>query len=252
MEAEINQTPEHIEDLQRKNKFTGTVTKIMLAGAIIDIGMEVPGVLHISQIQKEPVNRIEDVLEIGQSVEVWVKRIFPKKKRIEFTMIEPLELEWREIKEGMTTKGKVTRLEKYGAFVDIGAERPGLVHISELAHGYIRTPEDAVHEGDEIDVKVLSVNRRKKQIKLSIKALLEDPSKIVQRVNKESEEEAESNTPVPTAMEMAMRQAMERSQQDEEEEVEEPSESKKLPQVNDELEDMLSRTLDHKVKTSSK
>ena len=201
--------------------------------------------MHISQLQSEPVNRVEDVLEVGQSVEVWVKRVPPKKDRIELTMIEPLDLEWREIKEGMVIKGTVTRLEKYGAFVEVGAERPGLVHISELAHGYIRTPGDAVSEGDEIDVKVLSVNRRKKQIKLSVKALLEDPDKVVQQVQQEDDKE-EEDKPVPTAMEMALRQAMERSQQ-EEAPVAKPE--KKSGKKSVELEDILSRTLEQKVRT---
>ena len=153
-----------IDDINRKDKVTGTVVKTMLAGAVIDLGMDSPGILHISQLQQDTVNKVEDVLEVGQTVEAWVKRVFPKKNRIELTMIEPLPLEWREIKEGMVLKGTIARLEKYGAFVDIGAERPGLVHISELAHGYIRSPEDAVSVGEEVDVKVLSVNRRRKQI----------------------------------------------------------------------------------------
>ena len=57
----------------------------------------------------------------GQTVEVWVKRVDPKKKRIELTMIKPLDLEWREINKGMNVKGKVTKLEKYGAFSSISA-----------------------------------------------------------------------------------------------------------------------------------
>jgi hypothetical protein len=65
-------------------------------------------------------------------------------------MIRPLELEWREITKGMVLKGKVVRLEKFGVFVDIGAERPGLVHISEMTHGYIKSPSDVVKEGDEV------------------------------------------------------------------------------------------------------
>jgi len=82
-----------------------------------------------------------------------------------------LALEWKEIEPDMIVKGKVVRLEPYGAFVDIGAERPGMVHVSELAHGYIKTPGEIVKEGDEVEAKVLDVNRKKKQIKLSMKAL---------------------------------------------------------------------------------
>jgi predicted RNA-binding protein with RPS1 domain len=146
----------------------------------------------------------------------------------------------------MTVKGTIDRLEKYGAFVEIGAERPGLVHISELAHGYIRTPGDAVSEGDEVEVKVLSVNRRKKQIKLSMKALMEDPEKLVQKAKKEVEEE--NNQPVPTAMEMAIRSAMERSQQDE---TSEDNPAPKENTSNEDLEDIYSRTLERKVKTAA-
>ena len=98
-------------------------------------------------------------------------------------MIQPLALEWREIKVGESVKGKVVRLEKFGAFVEIGAERPGLVHISEMAHGYVKVPGDVVKEGDEIEAQVLEVNRRKKQIKLSMKALLPEPEKRLWKRN---------------------------------------------------------------------
>ena len=144
-----SENPIDLADIKRKTKFTGTVVKTTLAGAIVDIGLGMPGVVHISQLQAEPTNRVEDVVQIGQTVEVWVKRVEPKRNRIELTMIEPLDLEWREIKKGMNVKGKVTRLEKFGAFVDIGAERPGLVHISEMTQGFIKTPGDLVKEGDE-------------------------------------------------------------------------------------------------------
>ncbi len=93
-----------------------------------------------------------------------------KEDHIELTMNEPLALEWREIKKGMNVKGTVVRLEKFGAFIEIGAERPGLVHISEMAHGYVKTPGDMVKVGDEVEAQVLDVQRRKKQIKLSMKA----------------------------------------------------------------------------------
>ena len=155
--------------LEPKTKLSGKVLKTTLAGALVDVGKNIPGVIHISQLSKDPVNKVEDVVKEGQTIDVWVRRV--KKDRIELTMIEPLALEWKEIEPDMIVKGKVVRLEAYGAFVDIGAERPGMVHVSELAHGYVKTPNEIVKEGDEVEAKVLDVNRKKKQIKLSMKAL---------------------------------------------------------------------------------
>lgn len=195
--------PESVEDLEPKMKVTGKVIKTSLAGAIVDIGVEYPGVVHISRLQKGNVTRVTDVVEEGQEIEVWVGRIDPEKKKIELTMIEPLDLEWREIEKGSVLRGTVTRIEKYGVFVDVGAERPGLVHISEMAHGYVEKPTDLVHKGDEIEVKVLQVNRRKKQIKLSMKALEETPEDEYQE-----EEQARRDEPTPTAFEAAMRKAL--------------------------------------------
>ena len=245
-----------VNQIQRKMKFTGTVVKTTLAGAVVDIGIGIPGVVHISQIREEPVNRVEDVLHVGDTVDVWVRRVFPKKDRIELTMIKPLDLEWREIDKDMVVKGKVVRLEKFGAFVDIGAERPGLVHISEMAHDYVKTPGEVVKEGDEIEVKILSVNRRKKQIKLSMKALEEKPVKIAKEVLKEQHpakpaaqaEEVEKEEPVPTAMEMAMREAMERSKVTPREVAGKDRRKTETPN-KDEMEAILDRTLQHKVRT---
>lgn len=247
-----------LASLKRKTKFTGTVLKTTLAGAVIDIGIGTPGVVHISQLQEKPTNRVEDVVKVGQTVDVWVRRVDSKKGRLELTMVEPLELEWREIVKGMTLKGKITRLETFGAFVDIGAERPGLVHISEITHDYIKTPGEAVKQGEEVEVQVLEVNRRKKQIKLSMKALLEKPDVIVKALQqpkpktKEKSAKAEENTnqsePVPTAMEMALREAMERSKEQEDEP---KSKGKRhTSSVDQEIEKILSRTLENKVRTS--
>jgi ribosomal protein S1 len=164
-------TPEiaSIPALEPKTKLSGKVLKTTLAGALVDVGQSIPGVIHISQLSKDAINKVDDVVKEGQLVDVWVRRV--KKDRIELTMIQPLGLEWKEIEPDMVVKGKVVRLETYGAFVEIGAERPGMIHVSELAHGYVKTPSEIVKEGDEIEAKVLEVDRKKKQIKLSMKAL---------------------------------------------------------------------------------
>ncbi len=212
-------------EIQRKMHFTGKVIKTTTAGAVVDIGVGKPAVVHISQLREEPVKKVEDVVNVGDEVEVWVRRITPK-GIVELTMIKPLDLEWREIKVGMTVKGKVERVEKYGVFVNIGAEVPGLVHISEMTHGFIRSPRDLVQEGDEVEAQVIAVSRRKRQIKLSMKALEPKPEEIMKEVNRptrrkakkagngKSDKAAEPQDYVPTPMEMALLDALKRARAD--------------------------------------
>ena len=246
--------PSSISEVKPKMHFKGKVVKIALAGALVDIGLDTPGMVHISQLQKEPVNRVEEVIQEGQEIDVWVRRVAAKKSRVELTMIEPLGLEWNEIKQDMVMSGTVTRLEKFGAFVDIGAERPGLVHISEMTHDYVRTPGEVVKEGDKVEVKVLEVNKQKKQIKLSMKALLDKPEEVIKAVlnkpekkevkEKEREPEAaeeEKEAPIPTAMEMALRQAMDKKGVQHMGDL--TGRKKRKPGANRELEDIYSRTL---------
>lgn len=260
MEENNVATPENPEitelaDVKRKMQFNGTVVKTTLAGAVVDIGVEIPGVVHISQLQKEPVNKVEDVVQVGKPVIVWVRRVEPKRERLELTMIEPLPLEWREIEKGMVVKGEVTRIEKFGVFVEMGAERPGLVHISEITHEYIKDPQQEVKVGDEVEAKVLDVNRRKKQIKLSMKALEEKPVYEPKPVSKKKAKSArpaeteEQEEAIPTAMEMALREAMEKSTPETEKDA---GETKvKEDSTDPELDQILSRTLENKVKTAS-
>lgn len=215
--------------LQPKARLTGKVVKTTIAGAVLDIGQKIPGVVHISQLSKEAVNRVEDVLKVGQTVDVWVRRV--QDDRVELTMIEPLALEWKEIEPGMIVKGKVSRLETYGAFVEIGAERPGLVHVSEISHDYVKNPAEVMKEGDEVEAKVLEVDRRKRQIRLSIKAALPKPEEVLAEANKsetrgerskggkrgkskkqeEFVEEQEAREPELTAFQIAFQKAQERS-----------------------------------------
>ena len=283
---ETNETNES-NGIRAKMHYTGTVVKTGLAGAIIDIGTGKPAVIHISQItpenQEQPIKRVEDVLKVGQQVDVWVKRT--KDDRVELTMIKPLDLEWRDIKKGMNVKGQVVRLEKFGAFVEIGAERPGLIHISEMAHGYVRQPSDVVKEGDEVEAQVIDVNRKKKQIKLSLKALQPEPVKEEElprvytepiRRDKDKDKDkdrvaaarrkkprtmrargdeigdvdalmATINEPAqeaePTAMEIALRDAMEKAK------ARKNDAKGRKKGVSQEQEDILSRTLENKVQS---
>jgi small subunit ribosomal protein S1 len=231
------------QEVKRKMHFVGRVVKTTLAGIIVDIGLDKMGVVHIAHLSEKPVKRVEDFVQVGQEVDVWVRRVKKDLNHIEMTMIEPLPLEWREIKKGMVVKGKVVRLEKFGAFIEVGAERPGLAHISELTHEYVRTPEDAVKVGDEVDVKIIDFSRRKKQIKLSLKALQETPQK---EEVKEEVEEIEEPVEVLTAMEIAYRKAL--GEQDEQPQ---PTAGKttNFEKLKSEQDAIISRTLEHKAKT---
>jgi len=250
-------TPEiaSIPTLEPKTKLSGKVLKTTLAGALVDVGQSIPGVIHISQLSENAVNKVDDVVKEGQMVDVWVRRV--KKDRIELTMIQPLALEWKEIEPNMVVKGKVVRLETYGAFVEIGAERPGMIHVSELAHGYVKTPGEIVKEGDEIEAKVLDVDRKKKQIKLSMKALepeieefkpaKKEPKKggkHSKKENLEALEPAEPKEPELTAFQIAWQQAMDKADEGKAFRAKRDKIS-----VSREQEDLLNRTLEKRLPT---
>lgn len=167
--------PSGIADLKPKMQLTGTVKRLELYGAFIDLGLDATGLIHISKLGAEQVNRVSDVLQEGQEVTVWVEKVDPARQQVMLTMVPPLAVDWGELDTDKVYSGKVTRLENFGAFVNIGAEREGLVHISELSHDYVKHPSEKVKVGDEVEVKVLGFNRRKRRIDLSMKTLMEKP-----------------------------------------------------------------------------
>ena len=232
------------KELKQKAQVSGKVLKTTLAGALVDIGADQPAILPISQLKKEPVRRVEDVVKAGDSVEAWVRSTENKSGRIELTLIEPILMEWRDIKKGMELSGKVGRIEKFGAFIELGAERPGLVHVSEMADEYVRSPEEFVKIGQDVDVHVLEVNKRKKQIKLSMKGPAVE----------EIIEEEEAAEPAPTAMESALRKARllddEAGENESSKEKVLNTEDTEEPEAQDAMEDILARTLEQRVKSA--
>jgi ribosomal protein S1 len=203
-------TPTSINDLKPKMKLKGIVSRLELYGAFIDLGIGPNALIHISQLGKEHVNRVADVLNVGGEVTVWVDKVDPQREQIMVSMIPPLDVEWNELDKGQVYTGSVKRLENFGAFIDIGAEREGLVHISELSHNYVKHPSEVLTVGDEVQVQVLGFSKRKRRIDLSIKNLLEKPESAANEATPaevyEFEEEFEEE--MPTAMEFALRQAM--------------------------------------------
>ena len=206
-------TSSSLSDLKRKTVLQGKVTRLELYGAFIDVGLGTDALVHISQLGKDHVNRVADVLNIGDEVTVWVDKVDPERGQVMVTMIEPLAVEWSDLKEGNAYTGTVTRLENFGAFINIGAEREGLVHISELSHDYVKHPSEVLTVGDEVQVQVLGFSRRKRRIDLSIKALLAKPeaqvaeTHVVEYDDEPEDDEGEMED-MPTAMEIALRRAM--------------------------------------------
>ncbi len=236
----IATVPRSISQLQQKMKVSGTVKRLELYGAFINIGLDKPAILHISKLSKR-VNRISDALAVGDEIEVWIESVDEQKNQVTLTMQEPLAVEWRDLKKGQSYTGSVTRLEKFGAFVDIGAEKEGLVHISELSHDFIKHPSEAVKQGDEIQVLVLDFNKRKRRIDLSRKALLDT---LVEENEVEVLEIDEVEEEMPTAMEIALRQAMTETSDDEAAvKTGASSGGKSASKKREQQDDLLSRTL---------
>lgn len=229
--------PASLADLKPGMSVTGQVTRIELSGAVVDVGLDAEGLIHLSRLKRGRVNRVEEVLSVGQQVQAWVERVDATLRRLELTLIQPVRHPWHSLKPGLRTTGTVMSLERYGAFVDIGAERSGLVHISEMGEDYVARPEDVAKVGETVEVVVLEADAKKKQIKLSMKA--------AQAV--EIPDEPEDETPQATEMEIALRRAMESPQSGSRRDRQERS-TRKTRGVQD---DLLSRTLEQKQKTTT-
>jgi len=154
----------------------GTVQRITDFGAFVDIG-GIDGLVHISQLSYDHVDKPSDVVHEGQQVQVKVLSVDRDSERISLSIKETLPGPWSNLSEkaskGSILKGKVKRLVSYGAFVEVFPGVEGLVHISQIAHKHIGTPHEVLKEGQEVDVKVLEVNENDQRLSLSIKELLE-------------------------------------------------------------------------------
>jgi ribosomal protein S1 len=204
MSEETLKTPSSIDELEAGMEVKGTVKRIELYGAFVDIGVGTDGLLHISQLGKPNVRNVEDVVKVGEEVPVYVLKVEPGNNRIALSLVKPPSVTWDSMKIGDVVVGKVVRLEKFGVFVEIGAERPGMIHVSELASGYVNSPSDVVKVGDQVNARIIKLNRKQKRIDLSLKAM-EEP------VEKPRVPVEESDEKLPTAMELALRSAMEAS-----------------------------------------
>ncbi len=166
-----------INNIHEGDIIEGTVQRIATFGAFVDLG-GVDGLVHISQVSHDHVEDVSKVLSEGQKVKVKVLSVDSEQERISLSIKETQEGPWSQIDEkapvGSVLTGVVKRLVTFGAFVEIFPGVEGLVHISQISHNHISTPHEVLKEGQEVQVKVLAVNKADKRLSLSIKALIEN------------------------------------------------------------------------------
>ncbi|MEX1039887.1 MAG: S1 RNA-binding domain-containing protein [Pirellulaceae bacterium] len=157
----------------------GTVTRIQDFGAFVDVG-GVDGLVHVSQIGWQRVQHPSDALSEGQAVRVKVTKIDPETHKIGLSIRDTLENPWQkligEYPVGSVAHGTITKIMEFGAFVELTPGVEGLVHISEVSHQRVSRVESVAKVGQEVDVKVLSIDQAKRRISLSMKALMSAPA----------------------------------------------------------------------------
>ncbi|KIC05664.1 30S ribosomal protein S1 [Ligilactobacillus ruminis] len=168
----------------------GKVARLTNFGAFIDLG-GVDGLVHVSEISFERVGKPSDVLKVGQDVKVKVLAVDPEKDRISLSIKQTLPQPWdnitEKVAEGDVLEGTVKRLTSFGAFVEVFPGVEGLVHISQISHKHIATPNEVLASGEKVKVKVLNVNAEEHRLALSIKALQEKPAEKKQEAPVEEE-----------------------------------------------------------------
>jgi len=225
-----------VEDLAMGQQVDGTIKRITDFGAFVDVGVGRDGMIHISELQLGSVEKVSDVVQEGQKVTVWVKEVDSKKNRISLTMVNPDRKRISDLVVGSTVEGTVTRMAPYGAFVDIGSEREAMIHVKEMGDEYIKNPSDVVKPGDKINARILTLDKRRRRIDLTMKE--EEEIEDVAEMMAEAEEEAEE---LPTLMELRLKEAMERQ---EKKERKGKKRKERTVAPSDVVDDIISRTLE--------
>ena len=168
---------EILEKLSKGMRLKGTVSSIVDFGAFVDLG-GLDGLIHISELSWSHVNHPSEVVKVGEEVEVEVLDVDLQRERISLGLKQTTEDPWTKLVEtypvGTIVDGKVTKIVPFGAFIELGANVEGLVHISEMAMRHIDSPAQVVKVGDVVKVKVMDVNVERRRISLSMKAAAED------------------------------------------------------------------------------
>ncbi|MGB9723586.1 MAG: S1 RNA-binding domain-containing protein [Chloroflexia bacterium] len=174
VEAETFQRPRSLSDLRPGMTLEGKVTSVAVYGVFVDIGVGREGLVHISQLSDYPVSNPTEVVQIGDMVTVRVLEVDPRSKRISLTMRERVEPQADPQKltalvPGAILEGTVTSLTHFGAFVDLGVGRDGLVPLSQIGRGGVQKAGDALQVGERVRVRVLDVDRKSGRIRLSMR-----------------------------------------------------------------------------------
>ena len=176
-EGRKNERAEILTRLTKGMRLKGNVSSIVDFGAFVDLG-GIDGLVHISELSWRHVNHPSEVVKVGDEVEVEVLDVDLQRERISLGLKQTTEDPWVKLVEsypvGSIVDGKVTKTVPFGAFVELGPNVEGLVHISEMANKHIDAPTQVVHAGDDVKVKVMDINKERRRISLSMKAAAEE------------------------------------------------------------------------------
>ena len=180
IEAELEAQKQVImSQLEKGQILEGTVKNITSYGVFIDLG-GVDGLIHITDLSWGRVNKPEEIVELDQKLNVVILDFDEAKKRIALGLKQLTPHPWEaldaNLKVGDTVKGKVVVMADYGAFVEIAAGVEGLIHVSEMSWSqHLRSAQEFMKVGDEVEAKVLTLDRDERKMSLGIKQLTPDP-----------------------------------------------------------------------------
>ena len=177
-------------EIEEGKKYTGTVKSLTSYGAFVDIG-GVDGMVHVSELSWNRIKNPAEVVKVGDEIEVYVISFDAEKRKISLGYKTAEMNPWNQFMTsynvGDVITAKVVKLMTFGAFAEIMPGVDGLIHISQIADHRIGKPEDALAEGQEVQVKITEVDAENKRISLSIRALLEPAKEEAEEVEAEAE-----------------------------------------------------------------